>query len=121
MADPTILLRQTDLRTRFFTYMMIFLGLMSTIILSLHWIVVFIGLLAWRPKILCNEEAEIEMTTYVVDNSPEFHHHHSHIAPSFAGIQETHDLCVSAGPLLVAPADISLDNTLRSTSGSHLR
>ena len=108
MADPTILLRQIDLHTRFFTYMMIFLGLMSTMLLSLHWIVVFVGLLAWRPKDLCNEEAGIEMTTYVVDNSsPDVHHHHSDIAPSSASIQETPDLCVRTGPLLVAPADIS--------------
>ena len=77
MADPTILLRQIDLHTRFFTYIMIFLGLMSTILFFLHWIVVIAGLLAWRPNDLRNEEPEVEMTTYVIDNSsPEVHDHH---------------------------------------------
>ena len=108
MADPTILLRQIDPHTRFFTYTMIFLGLMSTILFSLHWIVVFVGLLAWRPNDLPNEEEEVEMTTYVIDNSsPQVHDHHSNTAPSFAGIQETSSLYVSTGPLFVALADIS--------------
>ena len=108
MADPTILLGRIDLHTRFFAYIMVFLGLMSTMLLFLHWIVVLVGLVSWRPDNVRNEEAEIEMTTYVVDNSrSEVHDHYSDMAPSFASIQETSNFYVSTGPLLVAPADIS--------------
>ena len=109
MADPTVVLRQIDLHPRILIYLMVLLGLLSTLVFSMHWIIVFAGLLAWRPKDLCNEEAEVEMTTYVFDDSsPEVHDHHSNIAPSFAGTQETQSLYVSTGPLLVAAADISL-------------
>ena len=108
MAEPTILWRPIDLHTRLFTYIMTFLGLMSTILLSLHWIVVFAGLLTWRPNDLRNEEAGDEMTTYVIDNSsPEVHDHHSNTAPSFAGIQETRSFYVNTGPLFETPPDIS--------------
>ena len=108
MDDPTILLRKVDLHSRFFAFAMVFLGLMSTMLLFLHWIVVFVGLLTWRPNDLRNEEAEIAMATYVVDNSrSEVHDHYSEMAPSFASIQETSNFYVSTGPLLVAPAETS--------------
>ena len=77
-------------------------------LLFLHWIVVLVGLLTWRPNDLRNEEAEIAMATYVVDNSrSEVHDHYSDMAPSFTSIQETRYFYVSTGPLLEAPADTS--------------
>lgn len=94
MADPTIVLRQIDLHIRILIYLMVPMGLLSALIFSMHWIIVFAGLLAWRPNE--NKEAEVEMTIYVVDDSSsEVHDRHSNTAPSFAGVQETHNFCVS--------------------------
>ena len=96
MADPIILLRQIDPHTRLYTYSVVSMGFLFALFLFIHWIIVFAGLLAWRPNDLRNEEAEVEMTTCAIDNSSsEVHHHHSDIALSFAGVQETHDLYVS--------------------------
>ncbi|KAF6236446.1 hypothetical protein HO173_005227 [Letharia columbiana] len=54
-------------------YLTLLLGFMLFIlfilVFSVHWIIVFAGLLTWRPKDLRDEEAGIEMTTHIVDDS----------------------------------------------------
>lgn len=45
------------------------LFMLFTLVFSVHWIIVFAGLLTWRPKDLRDEEAGIEMTTHIVDDS----------------------------------------------------
>lgn len=70
MIDPIIVTRLSDSHPRFSIYVTLLLGLvLFTLILSVYWIIVFAGLLTWRPKYLRDEEAGIEMTTQIVDDS----------------------------------------------------
>lgn len=94
--------------------------MLFTLVFSVHWIIVFAGLLTWRPKDLRDEEAGIEMTTHIVDDSSlEVQDRNGDVATLSTGSEGNHNAnVIRTTSSNCSTESLVEDHPVLSTSGS---